>query len=84
MHRRRFNRWYVYWATLGMLLALCMLFSLYPARRIPLIVNMAPSTDHASERLALARQCVFLARELLLNDGYSRMTQVGPPSLSSL
>lgn len=84
MQTRRFNLWYVYWATLAMLLALCMMFSLYPARQIPMIINMAPSTDHASERVSLAQQCIFLARELVLDDGFSRMTKVVPSFASSV
>jgi len=69
-----FNRWYVYLFTLGVLLALCIMFSLYPARLIPVITNMAPSVNRAAERQSLARGCITLSRELVLRDGLSRMT----------
>lgn len=70
-----FNRFHVYVMTLTILLVLCMFYSLYPAlRRVPAIVTMAPTMDMATRRLSLSRACIFLARELVMPDGLSRMT----------
>lgn len=75
-----FNRFHVYLLTLTCLLVLCMLYSLFPARRIPTIITMAPTMDKATERLSIAMASIFLARELVINDGVTRMTTVTPPT----
>jgi len=52
---------------------LCVLSTVYPAREMGYMVLLAPTINQASRRLYLARTIVFLSRELVLDDGLSRM-----------
>lgn len=47
--------------------------TMYPMRVLPDIKDMAPITDHGGRRAYIMQECVFLTRELILDDGYSRM-----------
>mmetsp|Transcript_16537 Transcript_16537/g.39561 ORF Transcript_16537/g.39561 Transcript_16537/m.39561 type:complete len:356 (+) Transcript_16537:2-1069(+) len=52
-----------------------MLLNWFPARRMGDLVTLAPTINHAGRRRFLLRICSHLSRELVLNDGFSRMTQ---------
>eukprot|EP00286_Rhodomonas_abbreviata_P015596 CAMPEP_0181332530 /NCGR_PEP_ID=MMETSP1101-20121128/25153_1 /TAXON_ID=46948 /ORGANISM="Rhodomonas abbreviata, Strain Caron Lab Isolate" /LENGTH=301 /DNA_ID=CAMNT_0023442201 /DNA_START=8 /DNA_END=913 /DNA_ORIENTATION=+ len=56
-----------------MVLMLCLLSTLYPARHVPNLVNLAPTINQASRRRFLTIACVHWARELVLDDGFSGM-----------
>jgi len=63
----------VYVAAAAVVLAICVLSMAYPARNIAAIVNQAPTTNQAGRRRFLVRSCCHFARELVLDDGFSRM-----------
>lgn len=66
---------WVYAGMFAVMLALCILSIVYPARFVSRLVNLGPTTNAAGRRKYLARACSHLSRELVLNDGFSRMTQ---------
>jgi hypothetical protein len=52
-------------------LSLSLTLSLSPPQ-----VNLGPTLNHAAYRRTIVKGCAHLARELVLNDGFSRMSQV--------
>mmetsp|Transcript_39743 Transcript_39743/g.81397 ORF Transcript_39743/g.81397 Transcript_39743/m.81397 type:complete len:320 (+) Transcript_39743:140-1099(+) len=68
-----FSRRPVYALSLALMLGLCLLSILYPARVVNDLVNLGPTTNQGGRRRYLMRACVHYARELVLDDGFSRM-----------
>eukprot|EP00281_Chroomonas_sp_CCMP1168_P032949 CAMPEP_0206239046 /NCGR_PEP_ID=MMETSP0047_2-20121206/15161_1 /ASSEMBLY_ACC=CAM_ASM_000192 /TAXON_ID=195065 /ORGANISM="Chroomonas mesostigmatica_cf, Strain CCMP1168" /LENGTH=520 /DNA_ID=CAMNT_0053663665 /DNA_START=30 /DNA_END=1592 /DNA_ORIENTATION=+ len=65
----------VYSVAFLLLFGLCIGGILYPARWSTSIINLAPMIRQADQRNYLVKCCIFLARELALGDGLSRMTR---------
>jgi len=69
------------WHSLGLtwaiatctLIGICIFSIVYPMRILPDIADMAPMVDHGGRRAYLVQSCVFLARELIIADGFSRV-----------
>jgi len=70
-----YNKLTVYGVVLGMTLGWCIFSILYPARQIIFLIDMAPLTDATSKRMRFMRECTFYARELMLDDNFSRLTR---------
>ena len=58
------------------ILAMCICSIVIPSRFIAQMVNLGPLSNNAAYRRTLVKSCAHLARELVLNDGFSRMSQV--------
>lgn len=60
-------------------LALCIIMTvsifcvLYPTKKIGVFVNSAATLNHASRRRYLVSNLAFLTREIVLDDGFSRL-----------
>jgi len=71
--------WYthdkVYIVVFAIMFALCVFSMVYPSRLINLIVNMGPTTNQAGRRRYLTEAIIFFTRELILNDGFSRISK---------
>jgi len=65
----------VYVGVFTVLLGFNLLFHLYPARTIGDLVNLAPMIDMASRRVFHTLALAHLSRELVLGDGFSRLTK---------
>jgi len=63
----------VHLVTLVIMLMLCIVSIVYPARNIDLLVNIPAKRNQAGRRRFLHRACVHFARELALDDGMSRL-----------
>ncbi|KAJ1480814.1 hypothetical protein T484DRAFT_1809477, partial [Baffinella frigidus] len=81
VHKSYYNRHLTYMVVISLILGLCVVSVAIPSRFIPKIVNLGPSTDLSEYReaswwrmQALVKACVHLSRELVLDDGFSRMT----------
>ncbi|KAJ1484654.1 hypothetical protein T484DRAFT_1796325 [Baffinella frigidus] len=70
--RRRVS---TYVAVLILILVMCVCSIVVPSRFIGQMVNLGPTSNHAAYRRCLVKSCAHLTRELVLNDGFSRMTQ---------
>lgn len=74
----RFRSWHTRFdfsfVVLLLVLAMCIFSTVYPTRTLPDIQDMAPMIDFAGRRHYQLQVCAFLARELVLDDGFSRMT----------
>eukprot|EP00286_Rhodomonas_abbreviata_P001214 CAMPEP_0181288294 /NCGR_PEP_ID=MMETSP1101-20121128/256_1 /TAXON_ID=46948 /ORGANISM="Rhodomonas abbreviata, Strain Caron Lab Isolate" /LENGTH=1714 /DNA_ID=CAMNT_0023392407 /DNA_START=283 /DNA_END=5427 /DNA_ORIENTATION=- len=57
------------------IIGLCIISTLFPTRSLGSITDMAPMVDMAGRRHYMVQECIFLARELIFGDGFSRMTQ---------
>jgi len=69
------NRVSSYVGVLILVLIMCVCSIVVPSRFIGQMVNLGPISNHAAYRRCLVRSCAHLTRELVLNDGFSRMTQ---------
>jgi len=80
LDRELVNRqaWYtqthVFFTVFLVVMALCIFSMVYPARLISMIQNIAPTTNQAGRRRYLTRAVVYFARELIMNDGFSRLS----------
>ncbi|KAJ1478724.1 hypothetical protein T484DRAFT_1960560 [Baffinella frigidus] len=74
VHKSFYNRHLTYMVVISLILGLCVVSVAIPSRFIPKIVNLGPSTDLSEFRQALVKSCVHLSRELVLDDGFSRMS----------
>lgn len=54
-------------------IGLSVLNTTYPTRQMHQLVTLAPTINQAGRRRFLTRSCVHLSRELVLDDGFSRM-----------
>jgi len=68
-----YTKWHVYIVSIIVLLALSIFTFQYPARKIQELVNIAATLDIAGRRDYEAKGCAYLARELVLDDGLSRL-----------
>jgi len=57
-------------------LVLCVMSIIWPARTTSILADLAATTNQAGRRRYLVRSCVHYTRELVLNDGYSRMDRI--------
>eukprot|EP00961_Rhodomonas_salina_P132383 1781487-Rhodomonas_salina.1 len=71
--------WHSRMTTWGLVTVFMVAFSLfailYPMRALPDIKDMAPIVDHSGRRAYMVQACIFLSRELILDDGFSRMSK---------
>uniref|UniRef100_A0A7S0MTS2 TmcB/TmcC TPR repeats domain-containing protein n=1 Tax=Cryptomonas curvata TaxID=233186 RepID=A0A7S0MTS2_9CRYP len=69
--------WYVrrpvHFVSLAVMLFLCIISVLYPARNVDDLVNIPAKQNQAGRRRFLHLACVHFARELVLYDGFSRL-----------
>lgn len=68
------HSWKVAWVFMtGLILMFCLLSTIFPMRAVPDLHDMTPIIRQAGHRLPLVQTIIFLARELVLDDGLSRM-----------
>ncbi|KAJ1482507.1 hypothetical protein T484DRAFT_2659135 [Baffinella frigidus] len=70
-----FNRSSTYMIVLFALFAISICSVVVPWRFVGQMVNLGPTSNHAAYRRCLVKASAHLTRELVLNDGFSRMTQ---------
>jgi len=68
-----YTKTHVYIVSIFVLLALSIFTFQYPARKIDELINIAATLDIAGRRDYLGKSSAYLARELVLDDGLSRM-----------
>jgi len=69
------NKWWLHLGVVVSMIGVSIMFTMYPARRMDALVDLAPTINQAGRRRFLTRACVHLSRELVLNDGFSRMSR---------
>jgi len=69
------NRASTYAVVLLIIMTMCICSIVVPSRFIGQMVNLGPLSNNAAYRRTLVKSCAHLARELVLNDGFARMTQ---------
>jgi len=74
-HQKWFTRKHIYIGVLFIVLGLSIFTFQYPARKVDELVNIAAAFNLAGRRRYLVRACAFLSRELILDDGTTRMTR---------
>jgi hypothetical protein len=73
--QRWYNRTWVYLGALFIVLFVCTISMAFPSRQIPVLVNMAPTTNQGGRRRFLVVAVAHFTRELVLDDGFSRLTK---------
>jgi len=63
----------IYFSVIALMVGLCVFHMAFPARRIPQLTRLGPTTEQADRRIYLIKSCSHLARELVLNDGMTRL-----------
>ncbi|KAJ1478727.1 hypothetical protein T484DRAFT_1816834 [Baffinella frigidus] len=74
-HQSLYFRQETFNLVLFIILGVCITSIVLPSRYVGHMVNLGPTTDHAGYRRSLVRSAAHLTRELILDDGFSRMTK---------
>jgi len=74
-HERFSARASVWLLSLAMIVGLSLLLNWFPARRMGDLVTLAPTINQSGRRRMLTRLCIHLTRELVIDDGFARMSK---------
>ncbi len=69
------SRWSASIVVLLVVAALCCATYMRPAERLNMLIDMAPLLNQAGRRKYMFRMCVFLARELVINEPTARLSK---------
>lgn len=74
-HERWSTRTWAWVCAMGLLVGLAMLLNWFPARQMSVLVTLSPTINQAGRRRTLSRACAHLTRELVLDDGFARLSR---------
>jgi len=70
-----YSRTRAFWVMQAFLLGLSIIFVVFPLQLVDSIINLGPTQNQAGRRRYLTRATVHYSRELILDDGFTRLTK---------